>query len=80
MVSIYGLHMTCIIPAYANKIYSSRRLSRLLTVEGVEALYNFVEYNFIWKSYGFLPLPPLFREEEGSGAENGVGLTWKLDR
>ena len=60
MVSIYGLHMTCIIPAYANKIYSSRRLSRLLTVEGVEAIHSFVESSFIWKTYGFLRHLPLF--------------------
>jgi hypothetical protein len=24
-----------------------------------------LEFNFIWKTYGYLPLPPLFREREG---------------
>jgi hypothetical protein len=45
------------------------RLSRLLAVEAVEAIHNFMEYNFIWKTYGYLPLLPLFREKEGNGAE-----------
>ena len=71
--------MTCINPAYANKIYFSRRFSRLLTVEGVEAIHTFVESNFIWKTYGYLPHLPIFREKAGNGAkdaeeEKGSGM------
>src|ERR1700738_1181071 len=65
------LHMTCLIPAYSNKIYSSRYLSPLRPVEGVEGLANFLEYNFIWeKTYGFLPLLPLFGGRTGVAQES----------
>ena len=39
------------------------------SVEGVEALHNFVEYNFIWKNLWIPSTTSTFREKEGNGAE-----------